>query len=152
MSKKTTLIINIILWVIIAVSSVLVVSLISSITDPMDEAARGWVDVNLKWTYGLLFVAVGTSIIFSISQTISRGKDALKSLAAVLALVAVFFIAQAFASDAIPNFPSAQGLIDDGTLTPEVSKMADTLLFTMYILLGVAIGSIVYSSVSRIWR
>jgi hypothetical protein len=46
------------------------------------------------------------------------------------------------ASDVIPQFAGVERFINDGTLTSQVAKMVDTGLYATYILLAIAILSI----------
>jgi hypothetical protein len=67
-------------------------------------------------------------------------------------LVAVAVVSYLLASDTIPQFSGVQRFINDGTLTPQVAKMVDTGLYATYILIGLAILSILFSSVSRLFK
>lgn len=152
MSKRVNIILTSILWIIIIVSSILVVSLFVNIEDPMTMKGEALVDSNLRWAYALMVSCIGVIAIFSVMQMIDNGKKALRGLMSLAFMGLVVFAAYSMASDAIPQFTSAAKLVAEGSLTPTVAKVSDTLLFTSYLLAFGAVLSIVWSSVSRIWR
>jgi hypothetical protein len=55
-------------------------------------------------------------------------------------------------TDAIPQFIGVDKFIENGTLTPRIAKMVDAGLIATYLLFGIAILSIVWSSVSQIFK
>jgi hypothetical protein len=56
------------------------------------------------------------------------------------------------ASDVMPQFIGVDRFIADGTLTPNIAKMVDTGLIATYLLFGLAIVSILWSSISQIFK
>jgi hypothetical protein len=55
-------------------------------------------------------------------------------------------------SSEIPHFYGSQKFVENGTLTPSVSRWIGTGLIATYILAGLAFVVIVWSSVSRIFK
>jgi hypothetical protein len=146
-------IVTIFLWVLIIVSAVLVVSLMANISEnEADPIMGGWINSNLIWAYILLVFGVGVIILAGLYHMITDIHAAKKGLISLVFLGAVALISYLLASDEIPQFVGVQKYIDNGTLTPQVAKLVDTGLYATYILLGLAILSIVFSSISRLFK
>ncbi len=142
----------IVLLAIVAVTVILLVSLMTNIS-PVDSDPKMnmWVDYNLYWTYALLILGVGIILVYGLFQLISDFKSAKGMLIGVGFIAAVVLIAYLLSSGEIPQFPGVQKFVDNKTLTPSVSKWVDTGLITTYLLLGFAILSVAYASVSKLW-
>ena len=149
MSSKVTRILTIILWVILVVSTLFIVLLLDKIDTPQMDSL---IDLNLRWSYILFGIAVLIVIGFAVYQMFQSGEKAKKSLMAIGAIVVVFIIAHLLSSSEIPTFYGAQAMVQKGTLTPEVAKFTDTLLYATYILFGGALLSVIYSGLSRFWK
>jgi hypothetical protein len=144
---------TIVLWVIIIISAVLIVSLMANISEnDADPKMGGWININAIWAYILLAVGAGLAIISGLFHMASDIKAAKGGLIALVFLAVIAGVSYMLSSDAIPQFVGVQKFITDGTLTARVSKLVDTGLYATYILLGLAILSIVYSSVSRLFK
>lgn len=150
---KVSRLLTIILWVILAISAVLIVSMMVNITEnDADTVMGGWINTNLVWTYILMATGAGIALLSGIlhmGSDIGAAKKGLISLGAI-ALIAV--VAYTLASDAIPQFIGVDKFIENGTLTPRIAKMVDAGLIATYLLFGIAIISIVWSSVSQIFK
>ncbi|GET27537.1 hypothetical protein [Prolixibacter sp. NT017] len=149
MSSKVTRILTIILWVMLALSAIFIVLLVDKIDTPQQDSM---INLNLRWSYILFGIAAIVAVGFSVFHMFSSGEKAKKSLMAIGVLAAVVIIASLLASSEIPNFYGAQTMVQKGTLTPEVAKFTDTLLYTTYILFGGAVLSVIYSGLSRFWK
>ena len=152
--NKTAKIVTILLWVLIIISAVLVVSLMANVGADYKTNAilASWIDANLIWAYILIIFGFGVALVSSIIQMVTDKKAAKRGLLTLLIFVVIVGVSYLFASDAMPQFLGVDKFINNGTLTPRVSKLIDTGLYTMYILLGVAVISIAYSSVSRLFK
>jgi len=137
------------LWVIMAVSIVLIVMLIHGAGTPRMDSL---IDTNLRWAKFLFYVAVAIALVFSAIQTFTSGASAKRSLISLVVIAVVFIVANSMASSEIPQFFGADKLVKDGILTPWWAKATDTLLYGTYILFFIAVGAIIYSSISRIWK
>jgi DMSO reductase anchor subunit len=143
----------IILGVIIVVTAVLLVMLMSNISEvAKDPKMNTWISTSLTWAYILFFLAAGLALIFALLQLFADFKSAKGSLFGVGFMVIVVLVSYFLASGDMPKFPGVQKFIDDGTLTPNVSKWVDTGLITCYFLIGIAILSLIFSSLSRYVR
>ena len=151
--NKTDRIVTIILWVLILISTVLVVSLMVNISDVDEDPTMGrWINSILIWSYILVGVGAGIAILAGLFHAITDRSAAKKSVISIVFLGAVVIIAYLVASPAIPQFPGVDKFINDGTLTEKISKLVDTGLYATYILLGIAILSILFSSVTRLFK
>jgi len=152
--NKTGKIVTIILWVIIAISAILIVSLMVNINDNYenDPILASWIDTNLIWAYILITIGAGVAILAGLYHMFTNKRAAKQGLIALGFLGAVVLISYLMASPEIPHFPGVDKYIADGTLTSRVSKLIDTGLYTTYILFGLAILAIAYSTVSRMFK
>ena len=151
---KSGKIVTIVLWVLVIISAVLVVSLMANVGEDYktDPVLAGWINTNLIWAYILLAVGAGIAIISGLFHMITDIKAAKGGLIALVAIGVVALVSYLISSDAIPQFIGVQRFINNGTLTPQVARWVDTGLHATYILLGLAVLSIVYSAVSRLFK
>ncbi len=144
---------TIVLWVLLVVSAVLVVSLMANISEnEADPTMGGWIDTNLTWAYILFVAGAGIAIIASLLHTFSDAAAAKRGLISLVFMVVVVGLAYVLASDAIPQFIGVDKYLADGTLTPRVSKLIGTGLYTTYIMLFLAILGIASSSVIKLFK
>ena len=151
--SKSGKIVTIILWVLLIISTVLVVSLMVNISDnDADPVMGGWINSNLIWTYILVVFVAGVALISGLMHMVTDKKAAKRGVITIILFAIVAGISYMFASDSIPQFVGVDKFINDGTLTAQVSKMIDTGLYATYILIGVAILSVAFSSVTRLFK
>jgi len=152
--NKTGKIVAILLWGLIIISAVLVISLMTNVGEDYktNPVLAGWINTNLVWAYILVIFGAGVAVISGLIYMFTDKRVAKRGLITLAFFVVVVGIAYLLSSDAIPQFLGVDKFINDGTLTPKVSKFIDTGLYSMYILLGLAILSIAYSSVSRLFK
>ncbi len=113
--------------------------------DKQIEVYGGILDMFIYWTYILLGIATAAAVIFPIIKLATNPKDAIKSLVSIVAIAVFVFVAYKLSDGSILNLPGYTGKDNvEGTL-----KFADTIIFTMYFLLGGAILSIVYAEVTK---
>ena len=152
--EKTNKFVTILLWALLVISAVLVVSLMVNVNEEVDTdpAMLNWVNSNLVWAYILVAIAAGVAVISGLFHMFTDKKALRGGLIALGFFAVVAVISYSIASDAIPQFIGVDKFINDGTLTAGVAKMVDTGLYATYILIGLAILSIVFSSVSRLFK
>ncbi len=151
--EKVGKIVTILLWVLLLVSAVLIVSMMVNISENEADPTMGrWINSNLVWSYVLLAIGAGIAVLAGLFHMATDIKAAKKGLISLVFLVVVAVVAYLLASDAIPQFPGVQKFINDGTLTTQVAKMVDAGLYATYILLALAILSILFSSVTRLFK
>lgn len=148
-AKVTT----IMLWVILAISVFLTISLLSNL-DPntSDPGMLRWINANLIWSYILLGISIVSALVLEFINTISDKQATKSALIALGFLGSVILISYLFSTSEIPHFYGSEKFVADGTLTPTVSKWIGTGLIATYILSGLALIVIVWSSISRVFK
>jgi hypothetical protein len=111
-----------------------------------------WVNSNLIWAYILVAVGAGVAVLSGLLNMVTNKKAARGGIIAIVFLGAVALISYALASPEIPQFVGVDKFINDGTLNEKVAKMVDAGLYATYILLALAILSIAFSSVTRLFK
>ncbi len=150
MSTKAIKYLNIFLWVMLGVTIILILNLISNMDSPAKLSSA--LDTSFYWAYILIGIGAAAILLYSVAQTFGSKENAKKSLLPLVGLLVVFLLASMMSSSELPQFYGAQKLIDEGSLTPKVSKMVDTGLISVYILASVAFLTLIYSSVARLWK
>jgi hypothetical protein len=122
----------------------------------LGEVLSGWeslvwfrTDVALVWAYILVLITAIAAIVFPLIAVISHPK-ALIRLLIVLAGAAVLVVVSYVLSNDKPI--DIIGYTGTGNTDPGTLKMIDTVLFITYMLFGLALGSILYSVVSRAFK
>lgn len=149
---KFTKVLTIILWVILAISAVLVVSLMVNLGEDTDPAMNSWINNNIIWTYILLVVGAGIALLAGVFQMISDIGAAKKGLLSLGFIAVIAVVSYVMASDAIPQFIGVDKYLSDGSLTPGIAKLVDAGLIATYLLFGIAILSVVWSSISNVLK
>ena len=150
---KVEKVLSILLWILLAVSAFLVVSLMSNIVDDKTDTTMGsWINLNLSWSYVLLALAAGVAVLGTLFHTLTSKEAAKKGLTSLGFAVVVVGVSYIMASDAIPSFYGVENYVNDGTLTNTIAKWIDTTLITTYVLLGLLVLATIVSSVSRIFK
>ena len=151
--KREGRIITILLWVLLIISAVLVISLMVNINENDQDPTMGsWINSNIIWSYILAAIGAGLVFVFGLFHMVTDKKAAKRGLVTLVFFVIVFGLSYLFSTDAIPQFIGVDKFINDGTLNASIAKMIDTGLYATYILLGLAILSIVFSSVTRLFK
>jgi hypothetical protein len=149
--NKTNRFVSIVLWAIIAISAVLVTSFIVNISDDKNNSQMlSWLSNSLIWAYVLLIGSVVILALFAIYQMVTDFSAAKKGLISIGFLAAVVLIAYLASSAEMPKFFGVDKFIENGTLTPTVVRNIDMGLIATYIMLGLSVVAILYSSISRL--
>jgi len=101
----------------------------------------------LIWAAILAVLAAGMSLLFPLAQIISHPAKGRGTLVGILGLVIVVLIAYAMASSQPLQFPSP-----NPDNVPPVLKNVGTGLITMYLLVGIGLGSIVFTEISKSFK
>ncbi|WP_321286977.1 hypothetical protein [uncultured Sunxiuqinia sp.] len=150
---KLEKVLSIVLWVLLGVSAVLIVSMMTNISENEADPTMGaWINTNLTWSYILLGVGAVLAIVFALYHTFTDKEAAKKGAMALVFSGVVLAISYFIASDAIPQFYGVDKFVAEGTLNTTVSKWVGTTLYATYILLGLTILSIAGSAVFRIFK
>jgi hypothetical protein len=151
--SKTSRLLTIILWVILAVSAVLIVSMMVNISDnKADPTMGGWINTNITWSYILLVFGTGIALVAGFLHMVSDIGSAKKGLLSLLAFAVVAIISYSLASSEIPQFIGVDKFIADGILTESIAKLVDAGLIATYLLFGIAVLAIVWSSISQVFK
>ncbi len=148
MTDKIAKITKILLWVLIALSAFYGVMLFINAS----EESQKWIANSLTYTGVLLFIAAASVIVFSIVNFIlnllSTPKKALRSLIPLVVLGLVFLFAYSSASDAVLNMPTYEGQDN----VPDILKWSGAGLITAYIFFGLAIASILFVEIAKLFK
>ncbi|NQU32805.1 MAG: hypothetical protein HQ521_06180 [Bacteroidetes bacterium] len=150
--SKTGKIVTILLWVLLIVSSVLVISLMVNISEnDADPTMGSWINTNIVWAYILIAIGAGAAIIAGLFHTFSDKKAAKGGIISLAFLGGVALVSYLLASPEMPQFVGVTKFINEG-LTTQTVKMVDAGLYATYILLGIALLSIVLAPVTRLFK
>lgn len=103
----------------------------------------------ILWAYALTGLAVGLTVVFPIVQMISNPKNAKKGLLGVVALAVIIVVSYAMSSGEL------LGIIDPELIQydePTTLKYAGMMLNSIYALAALAILTMVYSEVSKVFK
>ncbi|HUS85769.1 MAG TPA: hypothetical protein VMW76_00900 [Bacteroidales bacterium] len=152
MSNLSSKILKILTWVLMGITVVFAIIFYFGSVKPDTVGTRLEEPVVtqsfLVWAYFLFFATAGITIIFSIINFIINPKGTKIILIAFLAGAAVIVVAYLFADDTVLNMPFYDGKDN----VPQTLKFVDTVMFTAYILAGLALLSILYSTISRVFK
>ena len=111
----------------------------------------GWiirvdVDLLLRWMYAMLGIAVAAMLIMSVFALAQNPKSAVQALIGLVAVLVLIGVAWAFSSDAPVITPTNEYTDSFGL------KLADTALYTMYVLMGGAALAIVLGEIRNAFK
>ncbi|NOQ23982.1 MAG: hypothetical protein GQ564_01355 [Bacteroidales bacterium] len=106
-------------------------------------------ELFIIWAYILTGIAVGFTVLFPVIQMITNPKNAKKGLVGIVALAVIIVIAYALASDEILNINNVELAKYN---VPSTLKYAGMMLYSVYVLAFIAIASMLYSEVSKIFK
>jgi hypothetical protein len=150
--NKTGKIVTIILWVLIVISAILMISLLVNISDnDYDSTMNSWINTNLVWTYVLIVIGASVAILAGLFQMFTNKKAAKRGLISVGFMGVVVLISYLIASPEMPQFIGIDKFIANG-LTENTVKWVDAGLYATYILFGLAVLAIAFSSVSKMFK
>lgn len=140
-------VLRIILFVLLAVSAILGILFYAGGEDVSGQPV--YTNTFLIWAFILACIAVAFTIILPVIQMILNPKAAVKSLLGVLGIAVVIFIAFAISSGEKLGITNPELMQYDvrGTL-----KYAGTLINSVYLLAGLAILSMIFSEVSKLFK
>jgi len=148
MSDKVSKILSMSLYAVMGISVLLLILFYLTDEQPTDEQSPREIIQGLLifWTYLLIAIAAVLAVVFPIIFMIRNPKGTKKTLIGVGALVLVFLIAYLIASDEV--LPKFEKYGVDSSL----SKQVGMGLIATYLFGFGAIGAIIYSAFSRIFK
>ncbi len=139
--------IRILLIILMAVSAVLGILFYAGGDVPGTDQPE-YTNTILVWAAILAGLAMAITIIFPIIQMVSNPKGAKKGLLGIVILAVIVFVSYSLAStDFLKLNESLQKYNEVTTL-----KQVGAGIYTMYILIGLAILSIVYTEVAKVFK
>jgi hypothetical protein len=162
MDNKIKAILTIILAILIAFSVVITLVFYygTSLYAPDAEFSEqidklGWrLDTFLNWAIILGLIAAAAAIIFPLINMVTNPSNSKKSFIVLVSLIAVAVIGYLIAEDSILQFNGyesffyAEGIEDPN----QFSKNVGTGLWTMYLLFGISIVSILYYEIGKFFK
>ena len=152
MSNLTSRIIQIVLWVLMAVTIVFAGLFY------FGQIKEGTAGTTLEepvvtqsfliWAGVLLGLTAGITLVFTVVNMIVNPKGIKGSIIGLVAAAVVILIAYLLADDTVLNIPHYDGKDN----VPKTLKFVDTTLITAAILLCLAFLSILYSSISKVFK
>lgn len=107
----------------------------------------GWLNFVLYLSYFLVAFAALAAIVLPLIKSLDNPKSLLHLGGGILGIIILFGIAYALAdNEVLPRY--AKGDVD----TPELSQFIGASLITMYVMLFVAVASILFTEVAKIFR
>lgn len=108
----------------------------------------------LIWAYLLFGIAIIFTLVFSIMGIFTNKRAAKRSLVTIGIIAVIILLGYIFASGEILTFIGHEKFFyEDNSMDPHMfSKLVGTGLYTMYIFGIVAILSMIYSEVSKLFR
>lgn len=148
MTDNIAKITKVLLWVLIALSIFFALMLFMNTS----EGDTTWIENSLTFTEILLYLTAGSAVLASLyiftMRLIAKPKRALISLIPIVLTLIIFIIAKSQASDAILDMPNYDG---DANV-PVQLKWSGTGIIMTYVLLGLAVASIIFAEVSRLFK
>lgn len=105
------------------------------------------INIGIYATYALIGICVLAILIFAVTRIVTHPGAAKSALIGIVALVVLGGI-----SYAISNGSDANGLYADLEVTEGTSHMVGTGLLTFYLLIGIAVLSIIYVEITRLFK
>jgi len=148
MTDNIAKITKILLWVLIALSIFYAIMLFINASAENPK----WIVNSLTYTEILLYIAAGAVVIFSIFNFVlnlmSQPKKALLSLIPIVILGGVFLLSYSYASNEVLNMPTYDGPDN----VPGTLKWSGAGLITAYVFFGLAILSILYVEIAKLFK
>lgn len=142
-----TKILRIVLIVLLAVSAL--VTLLFYAGGEEIAGQPTYTNIFILWSYVLTGLAVGFAVIFPVIQMISNPKNAKKGLLGIAVLAVLVLVAYAMSSSELLGITNPDLAKYD---VPSTLKYSGTMLNTTYILAGLAILSMIWTEVAKIFK
>ena len=105
-------------------------------------------DAFLDWAKVLFWIAVGVTLLFELYHIVMNPKSAVRTLISLGIILVIVFAAYGMADDTPMKIVGYNGPDN----VPSMLTMAGTMLYTMYILFGVTLATILYAEISRLFK
>ncbi len=105
------------------------------------------VDLMIRWTYILLFLAIVCAVVFPLVNLVKNPTGAMRTLVGLGVVVVILLISYLAASDA-PITTSAGNVVDDATTL----KLSDMGIISAYIALALSIIVIIWGEIRNVFK
>ncbi len=152
--EKSTKIAKFVLWFLLGISVVLFVLLLTSIEsqDNPGAKAENLITLSIYWAEILVGIGAIVALGYAAKSMASDKKQALKSLLIFAGFALVVVISYLLSTSEIPTFFGVEKFVNDGSLTPSISRWIGTGLILTYILAGIAIVSVIGFSLTKFFK
>ncbi len=140
-------ILRIALIVLLAISALLTILFYAGGEDISGQPV--YTNIFLLWAVLLTGIAVGFTVIFPVIQMITNPKNAKKGLLGIVALVVVIAISYGLSSSEVLGIRNPDLVQYD---VPSTLKYAGTMINSIYVLAIIAIVSMIYTEVSKVFK
>jgi len=106
-------------------------------------------DLLLVWTYALTVIAIGITALFGLANMFKTKKTLISSLLVIVGFLILGGISYSLSSDYVPLDAAGKPLMG---ITEIGSKWSGTILYLLYILLGLSFVSLVYTEIRAIFK
>jgi hypothetical protein len=120
------------------------------------DVTSGWesllyfrTDIALMWAYVLILITLIAAIVFPLIAVISNPKALIRLVIVLAGFAVLVVVSYLLASDTAMEIIGYDGT---GNSDPGTLKMVDTVLFVTYMLFGLALGSILYAIISKVFK
>lgn len=138
---------DVVLYIILIVSLVLTMLMIFGGTVKGDEnQTPAFIDATLKFAYFLIFASVATAILFELVNSILHPRNAKKTLMSSIAVSVILFLGFMMADGTPLSIVGYNGSDN----VPAMLLLTDTGLYAFYILLVLAVLSIIVTEIIRL--
>jgi NADH:ubiquinone oxidoreductase subunit 6 (subunit J) len=111
---------------------------------PVSDEGTGWIDIVLYISYIMVIVAALGAIILPLLKAAGDPKSLIRSGIGVVAILAIFVVAYAISGNEVrPTYAPFD--VDAGE-----SKLIGGAIITSYLLIFIALGSIIYTEISNL--
>ncbi len=147
MEKRGT-IAKVALWVLMAISLILIGVLFFSIESQENPGARAenMISLNINWAVILTVAGFVLALGFALIQILKDKKQIISTLLLLVGVAVLVFVSWALSTSELPQFFGVDKFVADGTLTPSISRWIGAGLICVYILFGAAALSVVFFS------
>jgi len=146
MTDKIAKLTKILLWILIALSAFFGLMLFLNLND------SNWIDNALIFAEVILFITIGTAIFSSLfvftMRLIEKPKQTFKSIITIVILSVILLLAFTLSPNEALNMPNYDGTDN----VPKIVKWTGTGIIVMYILLSLAILSIIFVEIRRFFK
>jgi hypothetical protein len=152
--EKSTKITKIVLWVLFGISIVYFILLLTSIENQVNPGAKAekLIFFGIYWTEILTVAGTAIALFYAMKGMFSDKKSALNSVSILAGFALVIIISYIASPAEIPQFFGVEKFVNDGSLTPSISRWISAGLVTTYILASLAALLVVGFSALKIFK